>query len=85
LLEAPARKVYDILNSPFQGAFASLGPIAPDGAHGSIAPGAAEPLRSCAVLLMGEPPSRFTGLILGAVHRGPEVRRIGSSESHPIP
>ncbi|WP_221889584.1 hypothetical protein, partial [Streptomyces sp. WAC02707] len=82
MLEAPARKAYDILNSPFQGAFAFLGSIAPDGTHGSVAPGVEEPLGGCAVLVMGEPPSRFTGRFLGAVRRGPEVRRIGSSESH---
>jgi hypothetical protein len=85
LLEAPARKNYDILNSPFQGVFVFPGPVAPGSTHGSAAPGTAEPLRGCAVLVMGEPPSRFTGRILGAVRRGPEVRRIGSSESHPIP
>lgn len=85
MLEAPARKTYDILNSPFPGVFVFLGPAAPDCAHGSAAPGAALPLGDCAVLVMGEPPSRFTGPVLGAARRGPEVRRIGSSGSHPIP
>lgn len=85
MLEAPARKTYNIRNSPFQGVFAFLDPVAPGNAHGSAAPGAAEPLGVCAVLVMGEPPYRFTGLLLGAVRRGPEVRRIGSSGSHPIP
>lgn len=83
MLEAPARKTYDILNSPFQGAFAFLGPDTPGSAHGSSAPGAVDPLGACAVLVMGEPPSRFAGL--GAVRRGPEGRRIGSSGNHPIP
>ncbi|GGR82408.1 hypothetical protein GCM10010269_21940 [Streptomyces humidus] len=85
MLEAPARKTYDILNSPFPGDFVFLGPAAPGSAHGSAAPGMAKPPRVCAVLVMGEPPSRFAGPVLGAERRGPEVRRFGSSESHPIP
>jgi len=85
LLEAPARKTYDILNSPFPGAFVFLGPAVPGRPHGSAAPGAAKPPQVCAVLVMGEPPSRFAGPVLGAVRRGPEVRRFGSSGSHPIP
>ncbi|MFD8887518.1 hypothetical protein ACFV0H_34270 [Streptomyces erythrochromogenes] len=72
MLEAPARKTYDILNSPFQGDFVFLGPAVPGSAHGSAAPGAVKPLGVCAVLVMGEPPSRFAGLVLGAVRRGPE-------------
>ncbi|WP_405533807.1 hypothetical protein OG592_43820 (plasmid) [Streptomyces avidinii] len=71
MLEAPARKTYDILNSPFQGDFAFLGPAVPGSAHDSTDPGAVKPLGACAVLVMGEPPSRFAGLVLGAVHRGP--------------
>lgn len=84
MLEAPARKAYNILNSPFLGVFAFLGPDVLGSAHDSAAPGAVKPLGSRGVLVMGNrllgSPGRSTAQCAGA-----RVRRIGSSESHPIP
>jgi hypothetical protein len=53
LLEAPARKTYNNLNSPFLGVFAFLGPDLPGSPHDSVAPGAVKPLGVRGVLVMG--------------------------------